>query len=135
MKASNKDKRIDDYIDSLPTWQRDICRRARELVHVAEPEIIETIKRKNWPFFTLDGNICALRVSRDHVSVVIYDPIAPDPEDIINQGNGNLTARSIKINKGEKLNEKAFVNLVKAIAASNRAGGWRKQKKAKHSAH
>ena len=134
MKFINKDQRIDDYINALPIWQQDIFRHVRELVHIAEPEITETIKRTSWPFFTLNGNICALRASKDHVSVVIYDPIAPDPEGIINQGQGNLTARSIKINKEEAIKEKAFVNLIKAIAASNRAGGWRKLQESKHSA-
>ena len=135
MNSINKDPRIDDYIDTLPMWQQDICRQIREWVHIAEPQIIETIKRKNWPFFTLNGNVCALRVSKDHVSVVIYNPIAPDPEGIINRGQGNLTARSIQIDKEETIKEKAFVNLIKAIVANNHAGGWRKLQKSQHSAH
>jgi hypothetical protein len=129
MKFLHTDQRIDDYFATLPTWQQDVCRQVRELVHTAEPEIVETIKRTNWPFFTLNGNVCALRVSKEHISIVIYDPIAPDPEGIINQGNNNLTARSIKLINGETVNEKALVNLIKAIVASNRAGGWRKAQK------
>lgn len=135
MSSLKKDSRIDDYLATLPRWQQEICLQVRNLVHSAEPEIIETIKRTNWPFFTLNGNVCALRVSKDHVSAVIYDPIAPDPEGIINQGQGNLTARSIKIYKGETIKDKAFVKLIKAIAASNRAGGWRKLQKSQHSTH
>jgi hypothetical protein len=63
------------------------------------------------------------------VNVFIYDPIAPDPEGIINQGQGNLTARSLQIYEGKEINERALLNLFKAIIANNRAGGWRKLKK------
>src|SRR5579863_7158811 len=128
MKPSTRDKRVDDYINKLPEWQQNICQRIRKLVHLAEPEIVETIKRTTQPYFILQGNVCALLGTKDHVNVFIYDPIAPDPEHIINQGHGNLTARAIQIFKNDKLNEIAFINLIKAIIANNRAGGWRKLK-------
>lgn len=38
------DPRVDEYIASLPLWQQDIC-HPRALVHAADPEIVETIKR------------------------------------------------------------------------------------------
>jgi hypothetical protein len=119
------DPRIDEYIDSLPGWQQDICRQVRGLVHAADQDVIETIKRTRQPYFTLDGNICALLGAKDHVNVFIYDPIAPDPEGIINQGRGNLTARAIQIRQGDAINERALLNLFKAVIANNRAGGWR----------
>jgi hypothetical protein len=79
------DPRVDDYIESLPAWQATICRRVREVAHAADPEVVETIKRSRQPYFTLDGNICALLAAKDHVNVFIYDPIAPDSAGIINQ--------------------------------------------------
>ena len=123
--AYRTDPRIDEYIGSLPGWQRDICRLVRDLVHAADPDVIETIKRTRQPYFTLDGNICALLGAKDHVNVFIYDPIAPDPEGIINQGHDNLTARAIQVRQGDFINERALVNLFKAVIANNRAG-WRK---------
>ena len=126
MSTDRTDPRIDAYIESLPGWQQDICRRVRDLVHAADPDVIETIKRTRQPYFTLDGNICALLGAKDHVNVFIYDPIAPDPEGIINQGHGNLTARAIQVRQGDVINQRALVNLFKAVIANNRAGGWRK---------
>jgi hypothetical protein len=120
------DPRVDDFIDSLPDWQQDICLQVRKLVHAADPDVIETIKRTRLPYFTLDGNICALLAAKDHVNVFIYDPIAPDPEGLINQGHDNLTARAIQVRHGDVINERALVNLFKAVIANNRAGGWRK---------
>jgi hypothetical protein len=122
------DPRIDEYIESLPDWQQEICRQVRDLVHAADPEVIETIKRTRQPYFTLDGNICALLGTKDHVNVFIYDPIAPDPEGIINQGHGNLTGRAIQVWQGDVINKRALVNLFKAVIANNRAGGWRRIK-------
>jgi len=100
--------------------------RIRELVQEADAEIEETIKRTDRPYFILAGNVCALQATKDHINVFIYDPVAPDPEGIINQGQGNATARSIQIYEHDKLNEQALLNLIKAVIANNRAGGWRK---------
>jgi hypothetical protein len=120
------DSRVDHYIDALPDWQQDICRRVRELVHAADPDVTETIKRTTQPYFVLDGNICALLAAKDHVNIFIYDPIAADPEGIINQGQANVTARAIQVKQGDPLNERALLNLFKAVISNNRAGGWRK---------
>ena len=128
MSTYHTDSRVDDYINALPSWQQDICRQVRDLVHAADSNVTETIKRTNRPYFTLNGNICALLAAKDHINVFIYDPIAPDPEGIINQGQGNLTARAIQLRQGETINERALLNLFKAVIANNRTGGWRKVK-------
>ncbi|HEY2004266.1 MAG TPA: DUF1801 domain-containing protein [Candidatus Saccharimonadia bacterium] len=121
------DPRVDDYINSLPTWQQHICQQTRALVHQAGP-VQETIKRGDRPYFVLDGNICALLATKDHVNIFIYDPIAPDPAGIINQGNGNATARAVQVYQNAPLNEPALLGLFKAVIANNRAGGWRRLK-------
>ena len=128
MSTYQTDSRVDDYITALPAWQQDICRRVRDLVHAADPEVTETIKRTRQPYFVLDGNICALLAAKDHVNVFIYDPIAPDPEGVINPGQGNLTARAMQIRQGEPINERALLHLFQAVIANNRADGWRKVK-------
>jgi len=117
---------VDTFLEALPDWQQVLCRRIRQLIHEAEPEIQETIKRTDRPYFLLNGNVCALQSAKDHINIFIYDPIALDPEHIINQGIKNKTARSIQVFKDYQLNEKAFKNLIRAVANNNRAGGWRK---------
>jgi len=119
------DPRVDAYINALLTWQQAICREVRELIHAADSDITETIKRTDQPYFVLEGNICALLAAKDHVNIFIFDPIAPDPEGIINQGQGNQTARAIQVRQGETVNKPAFINLIQAVVANNRAGGWR----------
>lgn len=63
------DDRVDAYIDALPDWQQAICRQVRDLVHAADPEVIETIKRTTQPYFVLEGNICALLAAKDHEDI------------------------------------------------------------------
>lgn len=121
-----KDKRVDDYIRKLPAWQQAVCGRVRATAHRADPDIRETIKRTTRPYFVLEGNVCALLAAKSHVNVFIYDPIAPDPKGIINQGHGNLTARAIQIREGDRVDHTALLALLKAVIANNRAGGWRK---------
>jgi hypothetical protein len=123
------DPRVDAYIDSLPDWQQEICRKVRDLVHAADPEVSETIKRTNRPYFVLEGNICALLAAKDHVNVFLYDgAIVPDPEGIITSGHQNKTARTIAIRQGGAINARALTGIFKHIIANNRAGGWRNLK-------
>jgi hypothetical protein len=120
---------VDAYIDGLPQWQQAICQRVRDLVHAADPQVQETIKRRVQPYFTLDGNICALLAARDHVNVFLYDGgIVPDPERIITGGHDNKTARTVAIYENEVISESALAAMFGQIIANNRAGGWRKLK-------
>lgn len=124
------DSRVDDYIATLPDWQQAICREVRELVHAADPEVVETIKRRDRPYFVLQGNICALLAAKDHVNVFLYDgAIVPDPDGIITGGHTNTTARTVAVRKGEPINTAALTAMFRQIIANNRAGGWRKLKR------
>jgi hypothetical protein len=124
------DPRVDAYIDSLPDWQQAICREVRELVHAADPEVVETIKRTNRPYFVLQGDICALLAAKDHVNVFLYDgAIVPDPEGIITGGHNNKTARTVAFYQGDEVNRRALGAMFRGIIANNRAGGWRKLKR------
>ncbi len=125
-----KDPRVDTYIDALPAWQQAICHEVRDLVHAADPEVQETIKRTVQPYFVLQGNVCALLAAKDHVNVFVYDgAIVPDPHGIITAGHDNQTARTVGVREGEPINAAALTEMFRAIIANNRAGGWRKIKK------
>ena len=124
------DERVDAYIAALPDWQQAICRQVRDLVHAADPEVSETIKRSRQPYFVLQGNICALLAARDHVNVFLSDGgIVPDPDGIITAGHDNKTARTVAIRRGEAINAPALSAMFGQIIANNRAGGWRKLKR------
>src|SRR3954454_2057815 len=93
-----RDVRVDAYINGLPAWQQAVCREVRDLVHAADPEVEETIKRTRQPYFVLQGNGCALLAAKDHVNVFLYDgAIVPDPYGIITAGHDNKTARPVAV--------------------------------------
>jgi hypothetical protein len=120
------DPRVDAWIDALPDWQQDICRDVRSLVHEADADVAETIKRTSQPYFLLQGNVCALLAAKDHVNIFLYDgAIMPDPEGIITGGHTNKTARTVAVRNGETINAPALLAMFRAIIANNRAGGWR----------
>ena len=124
------DPRVDAYIDALPEWQRTVCREVRDLVHAADPDVVETIKFRDRPYFVLQGNVCALLAAKDHVNVFLYDgAIVPDPAGIITGGHDNSTARTVAIRRDEQVNARALQAMFAQIIANNRAGGWRKLKK------
>jgi hypothetical protein len=124
------DPRVDAYIDALPHWQQAICREVRDLVHAADPDVAETIKRTVQPYFVLQGNVCALLAARDHVNVFLYDgAIVDDPEGIITAGHQNKTARTVAVRQGEAINAPALTAMFRHIIANNRAGGWRRLKR------
>jgi hypothetical protein len=128
--TDDRDPRVDAYIEALPEWQQAICREVRDLVHAADPEVGETIKFRDRPYFMLEGNICALLAAKDHVNVFLYDgAIVPDPEGIITGGHDNTTARTVAVRQGETINAPALTAMFRQIIANNRAGGWRKLKR------
>ena len=126
-----RDPRVDAYIAALPEWQQAICERVRELVHEADPDVEETIKRTVQPYFVLQGNVCALQATKGYVNVFLYDGgIVPDPERIVTAGHDNQTGRQISIRDVSDINTPALVAYFRQIIANNRAGGWRALKAA-----
>lgn len=127
--TSTHNPRVDAYINALPTWQQTICHEVRELVHAADPDVSETIKRTNQPYFVLQGNVCALLAAKNHVNIFLYDgAIVADPEGIITGGHDNTTARTVAVRQGKTINRAALTAMLKQIIANNRAGGWRRLK-------
>jgi hypothetical protein len=126
---TRRDPRVDAYIAELPDWQQAICSGLRDLIHDVDPEMGETIKRTDRPYFVLDGNVCALLAAKDHVNLFLYDGgIVPDPDRIITAGHDNKTARQISYRQGDPIKARPLATMLRRIVANNRAGGWRKLK-------
>jgi hypothetical protein len=117
---------VDAYLAGLPDWQRSICEQLRDMIWATDPEIEETLKRTVQPYFVLDGNVCALLATKDHVNLFLYDPTVSDPYGVINQGHGNATARAIQIYADDEIDRDAVIGILTEIVANNRRGGWRR---------
>ena len=124
-----RDPRVDACIAGLEDWQQAICQEVRDLVHSVDPEVRETIKFRDRPYFVLDGNVCALLAAKGHVNVFLYDgAVVPDPDGIITGGHGNSSARTVAVKRGEGVPAKPLARMLGEIIANNRAGGWRRLK-------
>ena len=133
--ASSKDPRVDAYLAGLPEWQRLVGQQVRAVIHAADHDIQETIKRTDRPYFVLHGNVCALLAAKDHLNVFMYDgAIVPDPAHIITGGHHNSTARTVAFRQGDVVNVPALTAMIRQIVANNRAGGWRTVKAARAAA-
>ena len=126
MDTYQRDPGVDAYLDPLPDWQRELCQRLRDLVHTADPGVREVVKRRVQPYFVLDGNVCALLATKDHVNLFLYDPTVSDPAGVINQGHDNLTARSIQVYADDAIDREAITGILAEIVEHNRQGGWRR---------
>lgn len=123
---SARDPRVDAYLAPLPPWQRELLGELRDIIHEADPEIEETIKRSVQPYFVLHGTVCAFLAAKDHVNLFVYDGgIVPDPTGLITAGHGNATARTIGFREGDPIDREALLVFLRRLIADNRAGGWR----------
>jgi hypothetical protein len=126
---STRDPRVDDYLARLPAWQRETLEQVREVLHRADPEMTETIKRTVQPYFVCHGNVAAFLAARDHVNVFVYDGgIVPDPHGLVSAGHRNTTARTIAFRDGDAVPLDALLEFFAHLVADNRAGGWRRLK-------
>ncbi len=124
---TTRDPRVDDYLAPLPEWQREALERVRDVLHRADPEMTETIKRTVRPYFVCEGNVAAFLAARDHVNVFVYDGgLVPDPHGLITAGHENKTARTIGFGEGDDVPEEALLEFFRHLVADNRAGGWRR---------
>ena len=68
-----RDTRVDAYLDAAPDWQREIMERVRDLLHEADPEIEETIKRRSSRTSSCRATSRRSSKAKDHVTVFLYD--------------------------------------------------------------
>lgn len=124
---TTRDPRVDAYLAALPDWQRETLERVREVLHRADPEITETIKRTVRPYFMCEGTVAAFLAAKDHVNVFVYDGgLVPDPHGLVTAGHQNKTARTIGFREGDAVPEEALLEFFRRLVADNRAGGWRR---------
>ena len=122
-----RDPRVDDYLDAAARLAARDPERVREVLHRADPEMAETIKRTVQPYFVLEGNVAAFLAARDHVNVFVYDGgLVPDPHGLVTAGHENKTARTIAFREGDVVPEEALLEFFGHLVADNRAGGWRR---------
>ena len=115
--SANIDKRIAELTD----WRGETLARVRELIHEADPEIVEEWKWRGVPVFEHDGIVCTGETYKQVVKLTFARGAAlADPKKLFDSSLDGNVRRAIDIPEGAKLNEAAFKALIRAAIAANK---------------
>ncbi|KGI68460.1 DUF1801 domain-containing protein [Mycolicibacterium rufum] len=111
---------IDERIQELGDWRGDTLARIRDLIHLADPDVVEEWKWRGVPVWYRDGMICTGESYKDYVKVTFAKGASlNDPAGLFNASLDGNTRRAIDFREGDTVDEKAFTALVKAAIALN----------------
>lgn len=110
---------IDARIKELGDWRSKTLSQIRALIKQADPEVVEEWKWEN-PVWSHNGIICTGESYKNAVKTTFAKGAAlPDPSGLFNSSLGGGTRRAIDFREGEKINEAAFKDLIRAAVALN----------------
>jgi hypothetical protein len=111
---------IDELIAELTDWRGKTFASVRKTILEADPEIIEEWKWMGSPVWSHDGMIAVGNAHKDKVKLTFsHGASLPDPDKLFNAGFGGNTWRAIDLFEGDKINERALKNLVRAAVDYN----------------
>jgi hypothetical protein len=114
---------IDERIEELGDWRGKMLAKVRELVHQADPEIVEEWKFMGTPVFSHGGIVCTGETYKNVVKMTFAKGAAlQDPSGLFNSSLDGNVRRAIDIHEGDKLNEAALKDLIRAAVALNLKG-------------
>ena len=119
---------IDEKIKGLGDWRGKTLARVREIIHEADPEIVE---ERKWvkptslgtPVFSHGGIVCTGETHKSVVKLTFAKGAAlKDPKGLFNSSLEGNVRRAIDIHEGDKINEAALKDLIRAAVALNLTG-------------
>jgi len=110
---------IDARIAELGDWRGETLARIRELIKLADPEVVEEWKWRN-PVWSHGGILCTGETYKDKVKMTFAKGASlDDPAALFNSSLGGNTRRAIDIQEGEEIDEEALRDLVREAVALN----------------
>ena len=117
--ASDK---ITQRIKELGDWRGEMLARVRKLIHDTDPDIEEEWKWMGTPVWSHDGIVCTGESYKQVVKLTFAKGASlPDPKKLFNSSLDGNVRRAIDLHEGEKINEAAFKQLVRAAIEANTA--------------
>lgn len=127
--------RISARIAELGGWRGETLARMRQLIHEADPEVVETWKWMGTPVFEHHGIICTGESYKQVVKLTFQKGASlPDPKGLFNSSLEGNARRAIDIREGDVVDAAAFMALFRAAVALNGAKGTAKAGAAKTAA-
>jgi hypothetical protein len=113
---------ITKRIQELGDWRGETLARVRQLIHDADPDIEEEWKWMGTPVWSHDGIVCTGESYKQVVKLTFARGASiKDPKTLFNSSLEGNTRRAIDIREGEKINEAAFKQLIRAAVEANSA--------------
>jgi hypothetical protein len=110
---------IDARIEELGGWRGEALARVRELIHEADPDVVEEWKWRV-PVWSHDGIICTGEAYKKAVKLTFAKGASlEDPSGLFNSSLGGNTRRAIDIHEGDPIDEEALKALIRAAVALN----------------
>jgi hypothetical protein len=128
---------FDARINELKDWRRKTLARVRAIIREADPEIVEEWKwvkatSPGVPVFSHGGIVCTAETYKNAVKMTFAKGAAlKDPSRLFNSSLEGNVRRAIDIHEGEKINEQALKDLIRAAAALNLEGKNKPKPKAR----
>ncbi len=119
-------QQITQYIAELANWRGKLLERLRQIVLKTDPDVVEEWK---WgtPVWSHNGNVLAVGAFKDHLKINFFKGASlPDPHGLFNAGLDAKATRAIDLFEGDKINEAALKELIRAAVALNTASGKKK---------
>jgi hypothetical protein len=114
---------INERIKELGDWRGRMLARVREIVHEADPEIVEEWKWRGTPTWSHDGIVCTAETYKNVVKMTFAKGAAlKDPSGLFNSSLDGNVRRAIDIHEGDKVDEAALKDLIRASVALNLKG-------------
>jgi hypothetical protein len=111
---------IDEKINELGDWRGKTLAKAREIIHEADPEIVEEWKWKGIPIWPHGGIVCTGETDENVVKMTFAKGAAlKDPSGLFNSRLDGNVRRAIDIHEGDKVDETALKDLIRAAVALN----------------
>jgi hypothetical protein len=116
--AANITKRIQELGD----WRGETLTHVRKLIHDADPDIQEEWKWMGTPVWSHDGGVCTGESYKQVVKLTFHRGASlKDPQKLFNSSLEGNTRRALDLREGDKINEAAFKQLIRAAVAANSA--------------
>jgi hypothetical protein len=114
---------IDAKINELGDWRGKMLATVRKILHAADPEIVEEWKWRGTPVFSRGGIVCTGETYKSVVKLTFAKGAAlRDPSGLFNSSLEGNVRRAIDIHEGEKVDEAALKELIRAAVALNLKG-------------
>ena len=114
---------IDEKIKELGDWRGKMLAKVREIIHEADPEIVEEWKWRGTPVWSHGGMVCTGETYKNVVKMTFSKGAAlKDPSGLFNASLAGNAWRAIDIHEGDKIDETALKDLIRAAVALNLKG-------------